>query len=209
MPWTAGDEFVSCNLEHPALATPAGVLEQRFGATVKRVELSPTASAGEIIESFAGAITPATKLVALSHVQYSCGLKLPIKQIAEIAHRNGTLIMVDGAQTGGQLDIDVKALDVDFYSISRPEVAARSKRHRRLLREEGACARHRAPVLNPPAGRRTRRPRRAGRGAASAALPHRLADRRPSLPASRAPLASCARSASQTSKRARLSWRSA
>ncbi len=118
MPWAAGDEFVSCNLEHPALATPAGVLESRFGATVKRVEISPTASSGEIIESFAGAITSATKLVALSHVQYSCGLKLPIKQIAEIAHRNGTLILVDGAQTGGQLDIDVKALDVDFYSIS-------------------------------------------------------------------------------------------
>jgi L-cysteine/cystine lyase len=118
LPWVEGDEFVSCNLEHPALATPAGVLEQRFHATAKRVEISPTASQGEIIESFAGAITPKTKLVALSHVQYSCGLKLPIKQIAELAHRNGTLILVDGAQTGGQLDLDVKDLDVDFYSIS-------------------------------------------------------------------------------------------
>ena len=115
--WQPGDEFVTCNLEHPALATPANVLEER-GVDVKRVEVSANASSGEALELIASAITPKTKLVGLSHVQYSCGLKLPAKQLAEAAHRSGALLALDGAQTGGQLAIDVKALGVDVYSIS-------------------------------------------------------------------------------------------
>lgn len=118
MKWQPGDEFVTCNLEHPALATPAGVLEERFGAVSKRVELSTDSSAGEISERIVSAITPKTRLVALSHVQFSCGLKLPIKSIADAAHRQGVPVLVDGAQTGGQLAIDVKALGVDYYSVS-------------------------------------------------------------------------------------------
>ena len=158
MGWGRGDEFVSCNLEHPALGTPAGLLEERFGATVKRVEISPKSSSGEIIESFAGAITPKTKLVALSHVQYSCGLKLPIQQITELAHRNGVAILVDGAQTGGQLDLDVKPWGSTSTHLGA-EVAARPQRHRRTLREEGPCPRAQPAVHHPLAGRRTRRPR--------------------------------------------------
>jgi L-cysteine/cystine lyase len=115
--WQPGDEFVTCNLEHPALATPANVLEER-GITVRRVEIPANASSGEALELLSGALSAKTKMVALSHVQYSCGLKLPAKQIIEAAHRVGALVALDGAQTGGQLDIDVKALDVDFYSIS-------------------------------------------------------------------------------------------
>jgi selenocysteine lyase/cysteine desulfurase len=118
MKWQPGDEMVTCNLEHPALGTPASVIEERYGAVSRRVEISPQASAGEIVESFAGAINEKTKLVALSHVQFSCGLKLPIKAIADAAHRQGVPIIVDGAQTGGQLNIDVRQLGVDYYSIS-------------------------------------------------------------------------------------------
>ncbi|HLG11972.1 MAG TPA: aminotransferase class V-fold PLP-dependent enzyme [Dehalococcoidia bacterium] len=115
--WQPGDEFVTCNLEPPALATPASVLEER-GVTVKRVEVPANASSGEALELLSSAITPKTKMLALSHVQYSCGLKLPAKQLIAAAHRVGALVALDGAQTGGQLNIDVKALDVDVYSIS-------------------------------------------------------------------------------------------
>jgi L-cysteine/cystine lyase len=116
--WQPGDEFVTCNLEHPALATPAGVLEERYGVTVKRVEVPADASAGEALEALSAAMSDKTKLVALSHVQFSCGLKLPVKQLVEAAHGAGALIALDGAQTGGQIGIDVKDLGVDFYSIS-------------------------------------------------------------------------------------------
>jgi L-cysteine/cystine lyase len=118
MKWGPGDEFVSCSLEHPALATPSSVLEQRYGVTVKRVEVAPNAGKAEALAAFKAAITPRTKLVAISHVQYSCGLKLPAKEIIAAAHDAGALVALDGAQTGGQLNIDVRDLDVDFYSIS-------------------------------------------------------------------------------------------
>ncbi len=118
MSWQPGDEFVSCSLEHPALATPANVLEERYGATVKRVDVPANASASQALELIKAAINPRTKLVALSHVQYSCGLKLPVKELADAAHEAGALIAIDGAQTGGQFAIDVKALGADFYSIS-------------------------------------------------------------------------------------------
>jgi len=118
MDWKPGDEFVSCALEHPALATPCQVLAERYGATVKAVDVAANATAAEALAAFKAAITPQTKLVAISHVQYSCGLKLPLKEIIDAAHAAGTLVAVDGAQTGGQLALDVQSLGVDFYSIS-------------------------------------------------------------------------------------------
>jgi selenocysteine lyase/cysteine desulfurase len=66
----------------------------------------------------ADAITSKTRIVALSHIQFTCGLKLPVKEIAGMAHAAGVPILVDGAQTGGAIDIDVNALGADFYSIS-------------------------------------------------------------------------------------------
>ena len=118
MQWGPGDEFVSCSLEHPALATPCNVLEERYGVTVRRVEVAPNATKAEALSAFKAALSPKTKLVAISHVQYSCGLKLPAKEIIAAAHEAGTLVALDGAQTGGQFDIDTRDLDVDFYSIS-------------------------------------------------------------------------------------------
>jgi L-cysteine/cystine lyase len=118
MQWRPGDEFVSCSLEHPALATPSSVLEERYGVTVKRVEVAPNATKAEALAAFKAALSPKTKLVAISHVQYSCGLKLPAKEIIAAAHEVGALVALDGAQTGGQFDINVRDLDVDFYSIS-------------------------------------------------------------------------------------------
>ena len=116
--WQPGDEFVTCNLEHMALATPASVLEERYGATVKRVEVPAGASAKQALDLIKAALSPRTRMVALSHVQFSCGLKLPAREIVEAAHGMGALVALDGAQTGGQFALDVKAIGADVYSIS-------------------------------------------------------------------------------------------
>jgi L-cysteine/cystine lyase len=117
-PWRDGDELVTCDLEHAAVATPVAVLAERKGVVVRKVELSPKASAGEIIEAIASVLNGRTRVVALSHVMYTCGLRLPIEAIVRLAHKAGALVLADGAQTGGAVEIDVKAMDVDFYSIS-------------------------------------------------------------------------------------------
>jgi selenocysteine lyase/cysteine desulfurase len=69
-------------------------------------------------ELFSAAMGPQTRVVALSHVQYSCGLRLPVRSIADAAHRVGALLLVDGAQTAGQIPLDLRQIGADFYAIS-------------------------------------------------------------------------------------------
>jgi L-cysteine/cystine lyase len=58
------------------------------------------------------------KLVVLSHVAYGTGAVLPVRQVAELAHERGALVLVDGAQSAGAIEVDCRALDVDFYAFS-------------------------------------------------------------------------------------------
>src|SRR5205085_5343845 len=109
-PWQPGDELVTCFLEHAALAQSANVLEEKFGITARRVEVPPDASEEQQLRMVGDAIGPRTRIVALSHVQYSCGLRMPIAPIAEAAHRAGAPVCIHGAPTRPQLAIDVRAL---------------------------------------------------------------------------------------------------
>jgi len=118
LPWQPGEGLVLCDLEHPAITGPAQVLAERRGVAVAKPAVAPAASPGEIIEAVRQAVTPRTRLVALSHIQFTCGLRMPIREIAALAHERGALLLVDGAQTAGQLDLDVRELGVDFYSVS-------------------------------------------------------------------------------------------
>lgn len=117
-PWGPGDELVTCDLEHPAIATAAAVLEERYGVSVRKLEVPPDAAEADMSELFSAAIGPQTRMVALSHVQYSCGLRLPVRSIADAAHRVGALLLIDGAQTAGQIPLDLRQLGADFYAIS-------------------------------------------------------------------------------------------
>jgi len=116
--WREGDELVTCDLEHVALSAPAAVLEERHGVTVKRLAIPAAAAEREMIDLVAAAVGPRTRIVALSHVQYTCGLKMPVRAIADLAHAAGALLLVDGAQTAGQIPLDMRALGADFYAVS-------------------------------------------------------------------------------------------
>lgn len=63
-------------------------------------------------------ITSRTKIVAIAYVSNVMGLVHPVKEIAEIAHRNGAVIVVDGAQSTPHMKVDVQDLDCDFYALS-------------------------------------------------------------------------------------------
>ncbi len=115
MPWKSGDELIICDLEHPSVSIPAYYMPKRQGVSLKILDTNPTATKAEILEMFAKAISSRTRLVFLSHIQYACGLKMPVAEIAAMAHRAGAWILVDGAQAAGQLDLNMRALDADFY----------------------------------------------------------------------------------------------
>jgi L-cysteine/cystine lyase len=63
------------------------------------------------------AIVPGTRLVSLSQVTWATGARLPIREIAELAHSRGALVAVDGAQAAGAIPIGVDELGVDFYAV--------------------------------------------------------------------------------------------
>lgn len=118
MDWQPGDELLICDLEHPALTAPADVLAQRMGVKVNSVSIPPLSQPSEALRLVASAMSRRTKLVALSHIQYTCGLRMPIKEIVGAAHGMGIPVLVDGAQSFGQVEVNVKALGCDFYALS-------------------------------------------------------------------------------------------
>jgi selenocysteine lyase/cysteine desulfurase len=66
-------------------------------------------------EAFERAVDDRTAIVATSHVCFTSGAVQDVRAIAELAHRRGALLLVDGYQAAGQLPVNVGALDVDFY----------------------------------------------------------------------------------------------
>ena len=118
LPWQPGDELVTCDLEHPAIMDSAAALSEHRGVRTTTVEIPPDASAAEVLDRVREGMGPDTKLVALSHIQYSCGLRLPIQELAEVVHRAGALLLVDGAQAMGHIALDLTELGADFYAAS-------------------------------------------------------------------------------------------
>ena len=106
--WRAGDVVVTTDCEHPGLLGPLDLLARRFGVVVRAVPA----------EDVFSAIEPGIAMVALSHVLWTDGRALPLAGIAEAAHAVGAPLLVDGAQSVGNIPVDVAATGSDYYTIS-------------------------------------------------------------------------------------------
>lgn len=115
--WQPGDEIITCNLEHSSVLYTSLATAQRHELKVRVVELDPHDSRETILGKFEAAFTPRTRMVFVSHVEYSTGLRMPASELTRLAHDRGAHIMLDGAQTGGHLHLDMAAEGFDFYSI--------------------------------------------------------------------------------------------
>ncbi|USB32414.1 cysteine desulfurase [Paenibacillus sp. YPG26] len=111
-----GDEIVITQMEHHSNFIPWQQLALRTGATLKFIPLEQDGTV--TVEAAEATITSATKIVAIAYVSNVMGVVHPIKQIADIAHRHGAVIVVDGAQSTPHLKVDVQELDCDFYTLS-------------------------------------------------------------------------------------------
>lgn len=111
-----GDEIVLTEMEHHANIVPWHFLRERKGVVLKFV---PVLDDGRLdLEALPGLLTERTRMVAVTHMSNVLGTINPVAQIARIAHDAGALVLVDGCQGVVHLDVDVKALDVDFYVFS-------------------------------------------------------------------------------------------
>jgi isopenicillin-N epimerase len=114
-----GDEVLMSNLEHPGHIGPWKLKEKRAGIVIKEVPLSATAkSVDEIVGAFAAAITPKTRVISISHTVFITGLIMPLKELSQLARDKGLLILADSAHGIGMLDLDLKALGIDFFASS-------------------------------------------------------------------------------------------
>lgn len=114
--WQPGDEIVTTNLEHPALFFASASVVQRYGLVQNVVDIGY--GGGDVLAQLKAAFTPRTRVLMISHLQWSSGAVMPIKEIAAYCRSQGILTVVDAAQGGGQLDIDFHDLDVDVYSMA-------------------------------------------------------------------------------------------
>ncbi|MFT7381646.1 MAG: cysteine desulfurase/selenocysteine lyase [Roseivirga sp.] len=111
-----GDEVLISTMEHHSNIVPWQMICEERGATLK---VMPINQAGEIIiEALDDLITEKTKMVAFNHASNSLGTINPVELIIKKAHAVGAKVLVDGAQATSHLPIDVKALNVDFYTFS-------------------------------------------------------------------------------------------
>lgn len=111
-----GDEIIISGLEHHSNIVPWQFVCQDRQAVLKVINVKDN---GELdIEHFKTLISSRTKLVAVNHASNSLGTINPIKQIIDLAHANHAVVLIDGAQAGAHLPIDVQALNCDFYCLS-------------------------------------------------------------------------------------------
>ncbi len=117
-----GDEIVITMMEHHSNLIPWQQAAKATGATLKYIPLQEDGTIS--LQDVERTITSNTKVVAITHVSNVLGVVNPIKEIAQIAHRNGAVIVVDGAQSAPHMKVDVQALDVDFYAFSGHKMCA-------------------------------------------------------------------------------------
>jgi selenocysteine lyase/cysteine desulfurase len=114
-----GDEVVVWDQNHPTNNVAWDVRAARFGLRVRRVStpLAP-ADGGQLVKVFTDVFGPRTRVLAITHVSNVSGLRLPVRELCEAAHGRGIFVHVDGAQTWGALNLNLRELGCDSYAAS-------------------------------------------------------------------------------------------
>ncbi len=100
-----------------SVIAPAQLIGQRYGLAVKVVHLEMLDSSEVILTKIESAFTPKTRMVFISHILYATGRRMPAEELRRVTKDRGILLMLDGAQTGGHIELDMARSGFDFYSI--------------------------------------------------------------------------------------------
>ncbi len=112
-----GDEILTTDQEHSGGKSGFLLKEKRYGAVFKTVVIpKPAHSSQEVYDIIVKAFTPKTKVLMLSHMISGSGAILPVKELCAEAGKRGIFTLLDGAQTIGQIKVDVKELGCDAYA---------------------------------------------------------------------------------------------
>ena len=112
----AGDEIILSVMEHHANIVPWHFLRERQGVILKWVDVDATGALDP--QAVIDAITPKTKLIAITQVSNVLGTVVDVKAITAGAHAKGVPVLVDGSQAAVHMPVDVQDIGCDFYSIT-------------------------------------------------------------------------------------------
>lgn len=119
LPLKAGDEVVTSIYDYPNMIHAWQQREKREGIKVIKVEIDmPNENENDMLAAYTAAFTDKTKLVHITHITNWNGQILPVKKIAEEAHKRGIEVMVDGAHSFALLDYKIPDLDCDYFATS-------------------------------------------------------------------------------------------
>jgi cysteine desulfurase/selenocysteine lyase len=111
-----GDEIVLSVMEHHSNLVPWQLAAGRTGARLRFIDLDDEGMLR--MDQYRSLLTDRTKIVAIGHVSNALGTIHPIREIADLGHEVGAIVVVDGAQGAPHLPVDVQALGCDFYACS-------------------------------------------------------------------------------------------
>lgn len=111
-----GDEVIISAMEHHANIVPWQIICQEKGAKLRVI---PVNDRGELVmDEYARLLSPRTKIVAVTHVSNVLGTVNPVRDITAMAHGEGAVVLIDGAQAIPHMKVDVYGIDCDFYAFS-------------------------------------------------------------------------------------------
>ncbi|MGB5864681.1 MAG: cysteine desulfurase [Sulfitobacter sp.] len=111
-----GDEIILSVMEHHANIVPWHFLRERMGVVIKWVDVDSTGALDP--QAVIDAITPRTKLIAITHMSNVLGTIVDVKTITAAAHEKGVAVLVDGSQAAVHMPVDVQAIGCDFYCLT-------------------------------------------------------------------------------------------
>ena len=112
----AGDEIVLSIMEHHSNIVPWHFLRERQGAVIKWAPVD--AEGNFLLDEFEQLLTTRTRMVAITHMSNMLGTVVPVKEVVQRAHARGIPVLLDGAQAGVHLDVDVQDIGCDFYVLT-------------------------------------------------------------------------------------------
>ena len=117
--WKNGDEAVMANQDYGAMIDQFKLQAQRFGMVNRFVDIPmDPKSDDEVVQAYASALTPQTRLLMICHMVNITGHVLPVRAICDMAHARGVPVMVDGAHAFAHLDFRLPDLHCDYYGAS-------------------------------------------------------------------------------------------
>lgn len=117
--WGAGDEAVMAHQDYGAMLDQFRLMARRWGVVNRYVDIPRNpASDDEVVQLYANALTPKTRLLMIPHLVNITGHVLPVRAICDMAHARGVPVLVDGAHAFAQLDYRIPDLHCDYYGAS-------------------------------------------------------------------------------------------